>query len=139
MTPLMGSSKAPERRIQKMPAKKVSRVIYVQKNNQLRYNFTGVPETWNPAVPHRRISKSLDLLGSKSSDLEPSSKPATTGTGDIRSDTGRQLGQSTIEFEDLLGHHGDGLRRRDDSPVISNGGTNESRENSQCDNPGWNE
>ena len=59
-TPLMGSSKAPESRIQKMPAKKVSRVIDVQKNNQLRYNFTGVPETdpracfnratWNPAV-----------------------------------------------------------------------------------------
>ena len=42
---LMGSSKAPERRLQKMPAKKVSRVIDVQKNNQLRYNFTGVPET----------------------------------------------------------------------------------------------
>ena len=60
VTPLMGSSKAPERRIQKMPAKKVSRVIDVQKNNQLKYNFTGVPETdpracfnrttWNPAV-----------------------------------------------------------------------------------------
>ena len=60
VTPLMGSSKAPERRIQKMSAKKVSRVIDVQKNNQLRYNFTGVPETdpracfnrvtWNPAV-----------------------------------------------------------------------------------------
>ena len=60
VTPLMGSSKTPERRIQKMPAKKVSRVIDIQKNNQLRYNFTGVPETdpracfnratWNPAV-----------------------------------------------------------------------------------------
>ena len=60
VTPLMGSSKAPERRIQKMPAKKVSRVIDIQKNIQLRYNFTGVPETdpracfnratWNPAV-----------------------------------------------------------------------------------------
>ena len=60
VTPLMGSSKAPDRRIQKMPAKKMSRVIDVQKNNQLRYNFTGVPETdpracfnqatWNPAV-----------------------------------------------------------------------------------------
>ena len=56
----MGSSKAPERRIQKMPAKKVSRIIDVQKNNQLKYNFTGVPETdlracfnratWSPAV-----------------------------------------------------------------------------------------
>ena len=43
-----------------MPAKKVSRVIDVQKNNELKYNFTGVPEadpkacfnraTWNPAV-----------------------------------------------------------------------------------------
>ena len=42
VTPLMGSLKAPERRIQKMPAKKVSRVIDVQKNNQSRYNFTGV-------------------------------------------------------------------------------------------------
>ena len=62
VTPLMGSLKAPERRIKKMPAKKkkVSRVKDVQKNNQLRYNFTGVPETdpracfnratWNPAV-----------------------------------------------------------------------------------------
>ena len=60
VTPLMGSSKAPERRIQKMPAKKVSRVIDIQNNNQLRYNFTGVPETdpgasfnratWKPAI-----------------------------------------------------------------------------------------
>ena len=60
VTPLMGSSKAPERRIQKMPAKKVSRIIDVQKNNQLNYKFTGVPETdpracfnratWSPAV-----------------------------------------------------------------------------------------
>ena len=59
-TPPMGSSKVPERKIRKMPAKKVSRAIDVQKNNQLRYNFTGGPETdsracfnratWNPAV-----------------------------------------------------------------------------------------
>ena len=59
-TTTMGSSKTPERKIRKMPAKKVSRVIGVQKNNQLRYNFTGVPETdpracfnratWNQAV-----------------------------------------------------------------------------------------
>ena len=56
----MGSSKVPDRKIRKMPAKKVSRVMDVQKNNQLKYNFTGVPEadpracfnraTWNPAV-----------------------------------------------------------------------------------------
>ena len=59
-TPPMGSSKVPERKIRKMPLKKVSRVIDVQKNNQLKCNFTGVPEvdpracfnraTWNPAV-----------------------------------------------------------------------------------------
>ena len=59
-TPPMGSSKVPERRMRKMPAKKLSRVIDVKKNNQLKYNFTGVPEadsracfnrpTWNPAV-----------------------------------------------------------------------------------------
>ena len=60
-TPPMGSSKVPERKIRKMPAKKLSRVIDVQKNNQLKYNFTGVAEaadpracfnraTWNPAV-----------------------------------------------------------------------------------------
>ena len=41
----MGSSEAPERKIRKMPANKVSRVIEVQKNNQLSYKFTGVPET----------------------------------------------------------------------------------------------
>ena len=59
-TPPMRSSKVPERRIRKMPANKVSRVIDVQKNNQLKYNFTRVPEAdsraclnrvnWNPAV-----------------------------------------------------------------------------------------
>ena len=56
----MGSSKVPDRKIRKMPAKRVSRVLDVQKNNQLKYNFTGVPEadsracfnrsTCNPAV-----------------------------------------------------------------------------------------
>ena len=54
------SSKIPDRKIRGMPAKKVSRVINVQKNNQLKYNFTGVSDTdpracfnratWNPAV-----------------------------------------------------------------------------------------
>ena len=38
-----------------------------------------------------------------------------------------------------MGHHGDGLRRRDDSPVISDGGTNEFREDPQCDDPGSDE
>ena len=58
VTPLMGSSRAPERRIRKMPAKKVSRIIDVQKNNQLKYNFTGVPET-DPRACFNRATWSL--------------------------------------------------------------------------------
>ena len=60
VTPLMRSSRFPERGVRKMPAKKLSRIIDAQKNNQLKYNFTGVPETdpracfnratWSPAV-----------------------------------------------------------------------------------------
>ena len=42
VTPLMGSSRIRERKVRKMPAKKVSRILDVQKNNQLKYNFTGV-------------------------------------------------------------------------------------------------
>ena len=59
-TARMGSSKVPERRVRKIPAQKLSRVIDVQKNNQLKYNFTGIPDadpraffnraTRNPAV-----------------------------------------------------------------------------------------
>ena len=55
------SSRVPDRKIREMMAKKVSRVIDVQKNNnQLKYSFTGVPDTdpracfnrstWSPAV-----------------------------------------------------------------------------------------
>ena len=58
------SSKVPDRKIRGMPAKKVSRVIDVQKNNQLKYSFTGTPDTdpracfnrstWSPAVNMRQ-------------------------------------------------------------------------------------
>ena len=65
----------------------------------------------------------------QSSDLEPGSKPAATTTGDITSDTGRQLGQGALKLEDLLDLHGDGFRRRDDSPVTLDGRVVESREN----------
>ena len=54
------SSKVPDRKIREMPMKKVSRVIDVHKNNQLKYSFTGVPDTdsracfnrstWSPVV-----------------------------------------------------------------------------------------
>ena len=38
------TSGAPERKKREMPTKKVSRVLDVQKNNQLKNNFTGVPD-----------------------------------------------------------------------------------------------
>ena len=38
------SSKVRDRKIREMPVKKVSRVIDVQKNNQVKNNFPGVPE-----------------------------------------------------------------------------------------------
>ena len=54
------SSKVPDRKIREMPIKKVSRVIDVQKNNQVKNDFTGIPDTdpracfnrstWSPAV-----------------------------------------------------------------------------------------
>ena len=54
------SSKVPDRKIREMPMNEVSRVIDVQKKNQLKYSFTGVPDTdsqacfnrstWSPAV-----------------------------------------------------------------------------------------
>ena len=54
------NSKVPDRRTREMPITRVSRVIDVQKNNQLKYSFTGFPDTnsracfnrstWSPAV-----------------------------------------------------------------------------------------
>ena len=47
------SSKVPDRKIREMPMKKMSQVIEVQKNNQLKYSFTGVcfnQSTWRPSV-----------------------------------------------------------------------------------------
>ena len=53
-------SRVPDKKIREMPAKKVSRVVDVQKNNQLKYSFTRAPDTdpracfnrstWSPAV-----------------------------------------------------------------------------------------
>ena len=47
------SSKVPDREIREMPMKKVSRVINAQKNNQLKYSFTGVPDTDSRACFNR--------------------------------------------------------------------------------------
>ena len=59
------SSRVPDRKIREIPAKKVSRVIDVQKNNQLKYSFTGAPDTdpracfnrstWSPAVNTQQL------------------------------------------------------------------------------------
>ena len=60
MLPTKSSNVPDTRKIREMPVKKVSRVIDVQKNNQLKYSFTGIPDTdaracfnrstWSPAV-----------------------------------------------------------------------------------------
>ena len=110
----------------KMPVKKVSRIIDVQKNNRLKYNFTGVPET-DPRACFNRATWS------------PAVNCSNTTSGTSHLNIGRQLSQSAVEFEDLVGHHGDGLWRRDDSPIISDGGTDESREDSQGDDLSWDE
>ena len=47
------SSKVPDGKIREMPMKKVSRVIDVQKNNQMKYSFTGVPDTDSRACFNR--------------------------------------------------------------------------------------
>ena len=59
------SCTVPDTKIREMPVKKVSRVIDVQKNNQLKYSFTGVPDmgsracfnrsTWSPAVNQQQL------------------------------------------------------------------------------------
>ena len=67
----------------------------------------------------------------ESIDLETSSKDAATAARDITFDTGRQFGESSTEFEDLVDHHGDGLWRRHLCPAVSNGGADEHRKNSR--------
>ena len=126
VTPLMGNSRIPERKVRKMPAKKVSRVIDVQKNNQLKYNFTGVPETDPRACFNRATwSPAVNL------------QQPPLGTSHLI--LGDSLVRVLSNFEDLMGHHGDGLWRRDDCPIISHGGADESREDTQCDDLSWDE
>ena len=69
------SSKVPERKIREVPMEKVSQVIDVQKNNQLKYSFTRVPDTdsracfnrftWSPAVnlQHPPLGTSHLMMG----------------------------------------------------------------------------
>ena len=73
--PTKKTSKVLDRKIRKMPMKKVSRVFYVQKNNRLNYNFTGVPDTdmwasfnrstWSPALSMQQqpLGTSYLILG----------------------------------------------------------------------------
>ena len=71
----------------------------------------------------------------QSIDLEPSSKHAATATWDITSDTGGELGQSAPKFEDFLDHYGDGVWRRNNIPVILDGGADEPRDNPERNGP----
>ena len=92
------SSKVPGRKIREMPMKKVSRVIDVQKNNQVKNNFTGVPDT-DPRACFKRSTPELE-----------------------------DLGEGFPELEDLLDHYGDALWRCNDSTAIPDGGVDEPRE-----------
>ena len=47
------SSEVPDRKVREKPMKKVFRVIDVQKNNQLKYSFTGDPDTDSRACFNR--------------------------------------------------------------------------------------
>ena len=69
------SSKVPDRKIREMPMKKVSPVIDVQKNNQLKYSSMGVPDTNSRACINQ-------------STWSPSVNLQQTATWDIQSDTG---------------------------------------------------
>ena len=69
------TSRAPERKMKEIPMKKVSRVFDVQKNNQVKNNFTGVPDAdpracfnrsaWSPAINMRQppLGTSYLILG----------------------------------------------------------------------------
>ena len=54
--------------------------------------------------------------------LESSHKNATAT---IAFDFGRQLGNVTAEFEGLMDHYFDGIRRRNNDPAASNGRVDE--------------
>ena len=112
------SSRVPDRKIRGLPAKKVSRVIDIQKNNQLKYSFTGVPDT-DPRACFNRAT------GNPAVNLQ---QPPLRTSHRILGDS-RQLGKSASKFQDLLDHYGDGFRRCDDSPVVSDGEADELREN----------
>ena len=56
------NSKVPDRRTREMPITRVSRVIDVQKNNLLKYSFTGFPETDSRACFNRSTwSRAVNL------------------------------------------------------------------------------
>ena len=108
------SSRISDRKIREIPAKKVSRVTDVQKNNQLKYSFTGVPDT-DPRACFNRSTWTAAV----------NMQQPPLGTSHLI--LGDQLGQSAPKFVDLLDHYGDGFWRCNESPVNSDGGADEPR------------
>ena len=104
----------------------MSRVIDVKKNNQLKYNFTGVPET-NPRACFNRAtwSPAVNLQ-------QP---PLGTSHLILGDSLVRVLSNLRTSWVTTV----DGLWRRDDCPIISHGGADESREDTQCDDLSWDE
>ena len=69
------SSKVPDRKVREMPMKKVSRVIDVQNNNQLKYSLSGVPDTEESA---KLVSYIITLLVEKVEPVKFSSEVVGT-------------------------------------------------------------
>ena len=70
---MMKSGNTSTRNISKMPLRKVSRKLEIKKINQVKNNFTGVPDTdmlecfnrstWNPAIHQQHPGTSHLILG----------------------------------------------------------------------------
>ena len=97
--------------------KNVSRVFDIQKNNQLKNNFTGIPDTDMRACFNRSTwSPAMNIQ-------QP---PLGTSHLILRN----ILLESFTELKNLMDHYDDGIWRRHSSPDISHGGIDEPRKNS---------
>ena len=54
-------------------------------------------------------------------DLDFSNKHAASAPRNVAFDIGRLPSESVAELENLMDHHGDGIRRCHSSPAVSNG------------------
>ena len=92
------------RKTRVMPMKKVSRVLDIQKNNQIKTSFTGVPETDMRACFNR-------------STWSPAINMQHPPTGTSNWIFGKSL-VSVAEIENHMDHYDDGIRRCHIRPTV---------------------